>query len=145
MLTAPTARLVLLLATLMLAACASPPWAGMEEAEVTAWKQADFSAEMAATWSDGGFAADEASAWRAIGADASSAAAWKAESFTPDEAKMWRTAEINLKEAITNRSKGLMPVPVKVDVEETAAEAADEAKSAAEGMANEVEGAMGEA
>ena len=101
---------VLLLAALAFVACASPPWHGMSESEIAAWKGSGFAAEMAQEWKGKGFSVEKAGAWNANGFSADAAMKWQAKSFTPAEAKAWRTAGMSLKESVANRDKGLMPI-----------------------------------
>jgi hypothetical protein len=105
------------LCALLLSSCASPPWVGMSESEIAAWKAADFGPDQARGWYDAGFSADEANAWKQKGFAMHSAVEWHKDKFTADEAASWKAAGMDTEEAIENRDQGLMPIPASDDAE----------------------------
>ena len=144
-------RWTLVLAAMLLGACAAPTWEGMSEAEIGAWKNlnlgpgdakaysaAGLDAKAVSQWFDkgfktvddvlawhkAGFAADEAAAWKSNGFAMDRAIAWKKAKFNPDNAKEWKGAGFNLEDATKNRDKGLAPIK-PVSTEEPAAEKAE--------------------
>jgi hypothetical protein len=116
----------ILLATLASVGCATPPWQGMSESEIAAWKGVGFTAEMARDWHDRDFSVKDAGVWQSQGFDAEAAKEWRAKLFPPEQAKAWRVAGMGLEEAIENREKGLTPIaaekpeaPVESSAKET--------------------------
>ena len=106
----PLVPLVLALLALAMAGCASPPWLGMAESEIAAWKQMDVGADLAQEWRRAGFGPAEAAPWIEEGIDARTAKRWDRELFSADQAASWRGADFSLDEAIENRARGLAPI-----------------------------------
>lgn len=124
--------------SLLLAACSSTPtWEGMSETEIAAWQRQGVAAGWAQTlsaagvnasgyetWTDAGiasgeailawvgegFAAEAAGAWNAAGFEARAARQWSEQPFTAEQAKRWVTAGFDLRDAMKQRAKGLMPI-----------------------------------
>jgi hypothetical protein len=114
MLEARNPALALLSAALLaffLFGCATPPWAGMSESEIAAWKAAGFGPDQARGWYDAKFSAEDASAWKEKGFHLESAVEWHQQKFTADEAASWKAAGMNTEKAVENRDQGLMPIP----------------------------------
>jgi hypothetical protein len=130
-------RWALVLAVMLLGACAAPTWEGISETEIGAWKDlnlgpgdaqayraAGLDAKAVSLWSDkgfktvddvlawhkAGFGAEEAGAWKNHGFAMDRAVAWKKAKFNPDNAKEWKGAGFNLEDATKNRDKGLSPI-----------------------------------
>ena len=101
-----------LLMCLVLFACSSMPkdWSGMSADEISAWKSAGFSSEVAQKWHLSGFDAAQASDWNTAGFNLKDAMAWGAQKFAPEEAKNWRDSGFDLDDAIESRNKGLTPI-----------------------------------
>lgn len=90
--------------------CASPPWRGMAEAEIAAWKQLEIDAETAQQWRRSGFSAETAAPWIEADFDAGTAKRWDHELFSAEQAASWRAAEFSLDESIRHRARGLAPI-----------------------------------
>ena len=69
--------LVAAVSAALLLACASPPWAGMSETDIAAWKEAGFTAEKAQAWSGKGFTPQLAGEWGQKGFGLDAAVEWK--------------------------------------------------------------------
>ena len=134
-------HLGLVLAAMLLSACASTPtWEGMSETEIADWKELHVgpgdaqayreagletkavsqwmdngfkSAKAVLAWQKAGFTAAKAGAWNSKGFSLDQAVEWKQESFSPDEANEWKTAGFNLQDSIDSRKKGLTPIEPK--------------------------------
>lgn len=91
--------------------CASPPWRGMAEPEIAAWKQLDIDAERAQEWRRSGFSAAQAGPWIAAQFDPRTAKRWDRELFSAPQAAHWRDGKFSLDDAIEHRAKGLVPIP----------------------------------
>ena len=134
----PTSIHPLILATAILAGCASAPtWEGMSENEIAAWRSMNIEAAEAQAYREAGLDTAEIEAWREAGLpgreailawndegwtaataepwlktqfDLETATDWAEKKFTADQARAWVDAGFSLKEAINNRAKGLAPV-----------------------------------
>lgn len=90
--------------------CASPPWRGMAEAEISAWKQLEVDADSAQEWRRSGFSAAAAAPWIVAEFDPATAKRWDRELFSAEQAASWRKAHFALDEAIRHRARGLAPI-----------------------------------
>ena len=130
--------MALVLTLSILGGCASSPtWSGMSETEISGWRALGLEAADAQAlskagvslqdtqawrdaglrdtksilaWHDRGWSAGNAKDWLAGGFDLDTASAWYKQKFSAEQARAWITADFSLKEAVSNRDKGLTPV-----------------------------------
>jgi hypothetical protein len=122
---------------LLAAACAAPPWEGMSESQIAAWRGVGVESQWARTygkaglepadvkawtgagipagkdilaWKDAGFEPAEAGDWAKNGFDLNAAVAWKKQKFSATEATTWHRAGFSVGDAADERAKGLAPV-----------------------------------
>ena len=100
------------LLALGLEGCASPPWSGMPESEISAWKGLSVEPERAQEWRRNGFGPDWAGPWLQEGFDPRTAKRWDRELFSAREAAAWRDAAFDLDDAIRHRARGLAPIGI---------------------------------
>lgn len=126
----------LVLALALLGGCATPPWDGMSQAEISAWMKEQVGPDAARAYESAGVSASaykawlaagiepgaildwvkfkfqpaDAGAWKQSGFTAEPARAWSDKAFTPVEAAKWVKAKFSLSDAIAERAKGLKPI-----------------------------------
>ena len=128
---------ILFSVTLLVGCASTPDWSGMSEDKIAAWRGMGLTAEVAQEFADAGISSSEVTQWREAGLSATdaiiawneagwnpetagpwierkfsleAATAWAEEKFTAEQARTWFDAGFDLREAISNRDKGLTPV-----------------------------------
>ena len=83
----------------------------MSESDIASWKKQNVDIESANFLNSNDVSPQEYSEWKANDFDdAETIIEWRTNKFSPAEASNWVKGDFTLKDAITNRSKGLQPV-----------------------------------